>query len=103
LNSQPSVLERAENPPTTPKNPSEPRVAGDSSRFDPHCAVPMMGKMMGRIATPSTAFVQSRNHPRAPQRLPQETRLDGGAPLIASPGAVPSAPSDLPTHRRGRG
>jgi hypothetical protein len=89
LNSQPSVLERAENPPTTPKNPSEPRVAGDSSRFDPHCAVPMMGKMMGRIATPSTAFVQSRNHPRAPQRLPQETRLDGAPRLSRRPAQCP--------------
>ncbi len=48
LNSQPSVLERAENPPTTPKNPSKPRNARDSSGFDPLYAGPMMGKMMGK-------------------------------------------------------
>ena len=49
LNSQPSVLERAENPPTTPKTPSKLETPRDSSGFDPLYAGPMMGKMMGKI------------------------------------------------------
>jgi hypothetical protein len=91
-NPQPPVLERAENPPTTPETPSKSKIARDSSSFDPLCADPMMGNMMGKIVKLRWPGRNPRCPPQLlirPYRRPRTwLSCDGSLAMFSQPGST---------------